>query len=202
MASVYRLRAPYTGAVDGSPADVTDLLLRWGTGDNSVLTSVTPVIHDDLRRAARALSRGQPVHTVQVAAMVRECYLRLVDPGRVQWQNRAHFLGAAATIVRRVLVDYARARGSGERGRSALRIAIEDDVALVPGVAEDVLAVDDALTALADLDPRKVRVAQMKCFAAMAHAEIAEVLGVSEATAERDWSAARAWLANRLHPVR
>ena len=180
-------------------ADVTDLLLRWSAGDTTALDALTPVIYDDLRRLARAmLSRERPDHTLSATALVHEAYVRLVDQRRVQWQNRAHFFGAAATIMRRVLVDHARARLSDKRGGSVVKIAMDDDVALVEGLAEDILDLDRALDALTALDRRKADVVQMKFFAGMTMPEIAAALGVSDATVERDWTMARAWLITHL----
>jgi RNA polymerase sigma factor (TIGR02999 family) len=186
--------------VDASPPDVTDLLLRWSTGDRAALESLTPVVYDDLRRLARALlSRERPEHTLSATALVHEVYLRLVDQRRVQWQNRAHFFGAAAAIMRRVLVDHARARASDKRGGSVVKIAMEEGTALVEGLAEEILDLDAALDALADLDPRKAQVVQMKFFAGMTSQETAAALGVSDATVERDWTTARAWLISHMH---
>ncbi len=181
------------------PPDVTDLLLRWSAGDRTALEALTPVIYDDLRRLARALlSRESPGHTLSATALVHETYLHLIDQRRVQWQNRAHFFGAAATIMRRVLVDHARAKLADKRGGSVLKIAIEDDVALVDALAEDILDLDAALDALAAMDPRKADVVQMKFFAGMTMPEIAAALHLSDATVERDWTMARAWLIRYL----
>jgi RNA polymerase sigma factor (TIGR02999 family) len=125
---------------------------------------------------------------------VHEVYLRLVDQRRVQWQDRAHFFGAAATLMRRVLVDHARARAAEKRGGTAVRITIDENMALVGGLAEEILDLDAALDALATLDARKAQVVQMKFFAGMTSQETAAALGVSDATIERDWTMARAWL--------
>lgn len=182
-----------------APPDLTDLLLRWSAGDRTALEALTPVIYDDLRRLARALlSRESPGHTLSATALVHEVYLRLIDQRRVQWQNRAHFFGAAATIMRRVLVDHARGKLADKRGGSAPKIAIEDDIALVDGLAEEILDLDAALDALATVDPRKADVVQMKFFAGMTMPEIAAALGLSDATIERDWTLARAWLIRHL----
>lgn len=181
------------------PPDVTDLLLRWTSGDAAALDALTPVIYDDLRRMARAfLARERAEHTLSATALVHEAYLRLVDQRRVRWQNRAHFFGAAATIMRRVLVDHARARAADKRGGSVVKIAMEEGEALVEGLAAEILDLDAALDALAALDARKAQVVQMKFFAGMTSQETAEALGVSDATVERDWTMARAWLINRM----
>lgn len=184
----------------GEPPDVTDLLLRWNAGDKAALDDLTPVIYDDLRRMARAfLSHERPEHTLSATALVHEMFLRLVDQRRVAWQNRAHFFGAAATIMRRVLVDHARAKASGKRGGSVVKIAMEEGTALVEGLAEEILDLDAALDALTALDTRKAQIVQMKFFAGMTADETAEALGVSDATVERDWTLARAWLIAHMH---
>jgi RNA polymerase sigma factor (TIGR02999 family) len=186
--------------VDAATPDVTDLLLRWSAGDRTALESLTPVIYDDLRRMARALlSRERAEHTLSATALVHEAYLKLIDQRRVQWQNRAHFFGAAAAIMRRVLVDHARAKLADKRGGSAVKIAMDESVALVEGLAEDILDLDGALEALATFDDRKAQVVQMKFFAGMTMPEIAAALALSDATVERDWTLARAWLVRRLH---
>lgn len=175
--------------------DVTELLLRWSAGDAHALDELTPVIYDDLRRLARALlSRERPDHTLSATALVHEAYLKLVDQRRVNWENRAHFFGAAAHVMRRVLVDHARARGSGKRGGSAEKIAIQDNVAVVDALSESLLDLDAALTELATVDARKAQVVEMKYFAGMTNQEAAAILRVSDATIERDWTFARAWL--------
>jgi RNA polymerase sigma-70 factor, ECF subfamily len=185
--------------VDAAPSDVTDLLLRWSAGDRTALEALTPVLYDDLRRLARALlSRERPEHTLSATALVHEAYLKLIDQRRVQWQNRAHFFGAAATIMRRVLVDHARARLSDKRGGSVVKVAMDESVAFVEGLAADILDLDAALEALARFDERKAQVVQMKFFAGMTMPEIAAALALSDATVERDWTLARAWLVTRL----
>ncbi|MCC7033265.1 MAG: sigma-70 family RNA polymerase sigma factor [Acidobacteria bacterium] len=179
----------------GEAPDVTALLLRWNAGDPRALDDLTPVLYDDLRRVARGmLLRETPGHTLSATALVHEAYLRLVDQRRVRWENRAHFFGVAAHIMRRVLVDHARARATAKRGGSATKVAIPDDIPVEDLVADDVLSLDAALARLAALDPRKVRVVEMKFFAGMTNLEIAEALAVSDATVERDWKMARAWL--------
>jgi RNA polymerase sigma factor (TIGR02999 family) len=181
--------------VSVDPPDVTDLLLRWSAGDKSALEQLAPVIYDDLRKMARGLlGHERPDHTLSATALVHEVYLKLVDQRRVQWKNRAHFFGAAAHIMRRVLVDHARGKTSQKRGGSATKIAIDENAALVAGLSEDLLDLDAALDALAAIDARKAQVVEMKFFAGMTTPETAESLGVSVATVERDWTLARAWL--------
>ena len=183
----------------GPPTDLTELLLRWSGGDASALDELTPAIYDDLRKLARALlSRERSDHTLSATALVHEAYLKLIDQRRVHWENRAHFFGAAAHIMRRVLVDDARARQTSKRGGSVAKIAISESAALVDGLSEDLLDLDAALEALAATDPRKARVVEMKCFAGMTSREMAAALDVSDATVERDWTLARAWLSRTL----
>lgn len=175
--------------------EVTALLLRWSDGDAGALDQLTPVIYDDLRRLARSLlSQERPDHTLSATALVHEAYLKLIDQRRVQWHNRAHFFGAAAHVMRRVLVDHARARASSKRGGSAVKIAMNDSLAIVDALSEDLLDLDAAIDALAAVDGRKARVVEMKFFAGMTSQETAEALHVSDATVERDWTLARAWL--------
>ncbi len=184
---------------DSGPDTVTDLLLRWSDGDETALDELTPVIYEDLRRLARALlSRERPDHTLSATALVHEAYLKLIDQRRVQWRNRANFFGAAAHIMRRVLVDHARSRLTGKRGGSAPKLAMSENIALVDALSEDLLDLDAALTALAAADARKARVVEMKYFAGMTNEEAAQALQISDATVERDWTLARAWLINAL----
>lgn len=179
--------------------DVTRLLLEWNAGDDQALDRITPLLYNDLRRLARdALMRESIGHTLSATALVHELYLKLVDQRRVRWENRAHFLGVAAHIMRRVLVDHARARGAAKRGGGAVKVAIEEDSASIAGVTEEMLALDTALDRLADFDARKVRVVEMKFFGGMTNQEVACVLGLSDATVERDWKLARAWLINAI----
>ena len=185
--------------MSGSGPDVTDLLLRWSDGDERALDELTPVIYDDLRRLARAILRHErPDHTLSATALVHEAYLKLIDQRRVQWKNRVHFFGAAAHIMRRVLVDHARARTTEKRGGSAQKIAITDSLALVDALSEELLDLDTALDQLAATDARKARVVEMKFFAGMTSEETAAALGISDATVERDWTMARAWLIRAL----
>ncbi|MBP7777588.1 MAG: sigma-70 family RNA polymerase sigma factor [Acidobacteria bacterium] len=186
--------------MNGPSPDVTDLLLLWSAGDRRALEALTPVIYDDLRHMAGAfLSRERPEHTLSATALVHEVYLRLVDQRRVRWENRAHFFGAAATIMRRILVDHARTRAAGKRGGAIVKVAMEEGMALVDGLADEVLDLDAALDALTALDDRKAQIVQMKFFAGMTNQETAEALGVSDATVERDWTLARAWLIAHMH---
>ena len=183
----------------GPTPDVTDLLLRWSEGDEAALDDLTAVIYDDLRRLARAILRHERSdHTLSATALVHEAYLKLIDQRRVQWKNRVHFFGAAAHIMRRVLVDHARARATQKRGGSAEKLAMSDSLTFVDALSEDLLDLDAALDTLAANDPRKARVVEMKFFGGMTTDETAEALQISDATVERDWTMARAWLIRKL----
>jgi RNA polymerase sigma factor (TIGR02999 family) len=189
----------YTWRVAEAQDDVTELLLRWSAGDAQALDALTPLLYKDLRRlAGDLLRRERPGHTLSATALVHEIYMRLVDQRRVRWENRAHFFGAAAHIMRRVLVDHARARTAVKRGGLVVKTAIEEDSAVVGGLAEEIIDLDTALGGLAALDERKARVVEMKYFAGMTNQEIATALGISDATVERDWKVARAWLIKAL----
>ncbi len=182
--------------------DVTDLLLRWNAGDGQALEDLTPLVYDDLRRLARAvLTRETAGHTLSATALVHEVYLRLIDQRRVQWSDRAHFFGAAAHIMRRVLVDHARAKTAAKRGGTAIRVTLDDSEAIVEALAEEMVDLDTALTRLGEIDARKVRIVEMKHLAGMTNQEVATALGVSDATVERDWKLARAWLINAMRAL-
>jgi RNA polymerase sigma-70 factor (ECF subfamily) len=181
------------------PKGVTQLLIDLGNGDEGALNQVLPHIYDELRRlAGYYMSRERPDHTLQPTALLHEAYLRLIDQRRVDWKNRAQFFGLAANMMRRVLVNHARDRAAGKRGGGAAKVT----VSLAAGVFEqpdiDVIAVDEALEKLAELDPRKSRIVEFKFFSGLTTQEIAEVLGISTATVEREWTFARAWLYNAL----
>jgi RNA polymerase sigma factor (TIGR02999 family) len=185
--------------VTGGESDLTGLLLRWNAGDEQALDHLTPLLYDDLRRLARdALSRERQGHTLSATALVHEVYLRLVDQRRVRWENRAHFFGAAAHIMRRVLVDHARAKSAAKRGGGVPALVIEEGTASIDAVSEEMVALDEGLTKLAELDKRKVRIVEMKFFGGMTNQEVASALGISDATVERDWRVARAWLISTL----
>lgn len=184
---------------DAGRPDVTDLLLRWNAGDEAALEDLTPFVYNDLRRLAGAvLTREVPGHTLSATALVHEVYLRLVDQRRVQWTDRAHFFSAAAHIMRRVLVDHARAKTAAKRGGTTVRVALDEGDATVTALAEEVVDLDAALGKLGRLDVRKMRIVEMKSMAGMTNHEIAAALGISDATVERDWKFARAWLIDAL----
>jgi RNA polymerase sigma factor (TIGR02999 family) len=181
-----------------SSGSVTRLLLAWKAGDEAALARLTPVVHDELQRIARRCLRGERAgHSLSPTALVNEAYLRLLGARRTRWQNRAHFLAMAATMMRRVLVEIARARRRQKRGGGAVQVSLTDALASTEQ-PHDVIALDDALVALAAVDPRKSRVVELRFFGGLSVAETAAVLGVSVETVMRDWKLARAWLRREL----
>jgi RNA polymerase sigma factor (TIGR02999 family) len=177
--------------------DITGLLLEWQSGDRGALDRLTPVVYGELLKLARAFMRRERLdHTLSATALVHEAFLRLVDQRQVSFEGRAHFFGAAANIMRRILVDHAKKRAAAKRGGGQVDLELGQEDAPVPGAVpwEDVLALDEALEKLAILDGRKVRVVEMKFFGGMTNSEIALALATSEPTVERDWKMARAWL--------
>ena len=179
--------------------DTTQLLVKWSKGDQQALQELMPRVYDELRRlAAHLLSREQAGHTLQPTALVHEAYLRLVDQTRVDWQNRAHFLAVAAQMLRRVLVDHARAKHRLKRSSGAVVLSLGES--LVPGPERnlDVVALDEALSELARIDPQESRIVELRFFAGVSIEETAASLGISPATVKRDWAVARAWLYRRL----
>jgi RNA polymerase sigma factor (TIGR02999 family) len=184
-----------------SPAsDVTALLLSWSGGERSAADRLIPVVYDELRRqAARAMRREGREHTLQTTALVHEAYMRLVDQRRVEWRNRAHFFGIAAEVMRRVLIDHARARLAAKRGGGGMRITLGDASGIAaPDVDADVLALHEALDRLAGFDPDQARLVELRYFGGLTIEETAEALGVSAATVKREWVLARAWLRREL----
>ena len=173
--------------------DVTELLRAWSDGDQRALDALTPIVHAELRRLAqRYMKRERPDHSLQATALVNEAYLRLVDCTRMQWQNRAHFFAVSSQLMRRILVDHAR-RNNVKRGRGVPHVSFDESVVLQEPAA-NLVALDDAMHALARLDPRKVQVVELRFFAGLTIEDTSEVLGISPATVKRDWITARAWL--------
>ena len=184
--------------VDGTSGDVSEILRAWTDGDSQALDRLTPVVYDELRRLARRyMRRERPGHSLQSAALVNEAYLRLVDYKRMRWQNRAHFFAVSSQLMRRILVDHARRRNQ-KRGAGVVHVSL-DDAAIVGGETPvDFVALDEAMTVLQRVDPRKVQVVEMRFFGGLSVAEIAGVLGVAEVTVMRDWRSAKAWLYREL----
>ena len=180
------------------PGSVTDLLRAWRAGDETALARLTPLVHEELRRIARRCMRGERAgHSLQATALVNEAYLRLVGVQHVNWQNRAHFLAMAARLMRRVLVDIARARRYQKRGAGAIQVSLSD-ARHAPGRSRDVVSLDEALHALGGVDERKSRVVELRFFGGLSVAETAAVLAVSPETVMRDWKLARAWLRREM----
>ncbi len=183
-----------------SPADVTRLLQAWSDGDAAALDELLPVVYRELHRQAQRYMRGQsPGHTLQATALVNEAYLRLAGTDPVDWKSRAHFFGVAAKAMRSILVDHARARRASKRGGGAepVTLAAADEA----GAQQvEVLELDETLQRLADLDPRKANLVELRWFGGLSIEEAAEVLDVSPATAKREWRTARAWLRRELAP--
>jgi RNA polymerase sigma factor (TIGR02999 family) len=182
-----------------SPAAVTELLRAWSEGDDGALERLVPLVEAELRRLARGyLGRERRGHTLQTTALVNEAFLRLTDARRVRWQDRAHFLGISARLMRRVLVDYARRRGFQKRGGGAQRVTLDEGLVASSDPALDIVALDRALEALANVDVRKSRVIELRFFGGLTVEEAADVLNVSPDTVKRDWRLAKLWLLRAL----
>jgi RNA polymerase sigma factor (TIGR02999 family) len=178
-----------------SDRDVTTLLRAWSNGDRTVHDQLWPIVHDELKRLAhRQLKQERPDHTLQTNALVNEAYMRLVDWKNVRWENRAHFFGMCARIMRQILVDYARSRAYQRRGGGVVMERLDESAIVSPSKSEQLLALDEALTRLAVIQPRKGFVVELRFFGGLSVEETAEVLGVSRLTVIRDWNFARAWL--------
>lgn len=185
--------------MEPQPQQVTRLLVAWCDGDDAALAQLMPLVYEELRRLAHSHMRGErPGHTLQTTSLVNEAYLRLAGYGGVRTRERTRFLALAAKLMRHVLVDHARARGRQKRGGRAPRVALDEAGVLATGRPRDVLALDEALNRLAELDPRKGRVVEMRFFSGLKNDEIAEALNVSVKTVKRDWQMAEAWLRREL----
>jgi RNA polymerase sigma factor (TIGR02999 family) len=182
-----------------SPKEVTELLVAWSQGDPSALDRLVPLVHAELHRLAHGyMGRERAGHTLQTTALVNEAYLRLIDSSQVRWQSRAHFFAIAAQLMRRILVDFARSRHNLKRGGTAKRISLDEEL-LVPREPDpDLIALDQALDALAAVDPRQARAVELRFFGGLSVEETAKVLKVSPETVHRDWRVAKAWLLREL----
>ena len=182
---------------------VTELLRAWSDGDDGALEQLLPLVEAELRRIARGyMGRERRGHTLQTTALMNEAFLRLTDARRIRWQDRLHFLGISARLMRRVLVDYARRRGYDKRGGGAQRVTLHENVVASPDPAFDVVALDRALEALAASDARKSRVVELRFFGGLSVEETADVLHVSPDTVKRDWRLAKLWLLRELEGLR
>jgi RNA polymerase sigma-70 factor (ECF subfamily) len=184
-------------------AKITDLLLAVSNGERDALDQLVPVVYDHLRRIAGAQLRHEiPGHSLQPTALVHEAYLRLVDQRQVHWRNRAHFFGVAASLMRRILVDHARARLAEKRGGGLERVTLTGDEAVDSPRGIDVLALHESLERMAAFNPRQERIVELRYFGGLTIEEAAEVIGISEATLVREWTVAKAWLRADLSGVR
>jgi RNA polymerase sigma-70 factor, ECF subfamily len=178
-----------------SPHEVTKLLVAWGKGDQNARDALMPLVYEELHRLAhRHMIRERPAHTLQTSGLVNEAFLRLVDQKDVHWQNRTHFFCIASQMMRRILVDYARNRGYAKRGGGARQVSLEEGLVISQERSEEVIALDEALTHLADFDLRKSQIVELRFFCGLSIEETAEVLKVSPGTVKRDWTLAKAWL--------
>jgi RNA polymerase sigma-70 factor, ECF subfamily len=179
--------------------EITQLLLAWGSGEEKAFEKLAPLVYAELHTLARRYMAGErPGHTLQTTALVNEAYLRLVDASRVQWQNRAHFFAVSAQLMRRILVDFARSRNYAKRGGAAQRLSLDEAPPVAVERGADLIALDDALTALSAFDPRKAKVVELRFFGGLTEDETAEVLKVSSDTVTRDWRLAKVWLRREL----
>ena len=185
----------------GRPPDLTALLHSWEQGDRAALEALMPMVQQELHRIAqRHMRRERAGHSLQATALVNEAYVRLIDITRVHWQDRAHFFAMSARLMRRILVDHARARGSRKRGGDAPQVSFDEALVVPAEPGQDLVALDDALEALAAVDARKAQVIELRFFGGLTVAEAAAVLKVSPDTVLRDWQLAKAWLLRELRP--
>jgi len=185
--------------MEASAHEITRLLQAWGEGEQSALERLIPLVYQELHRLARHYMAGERSgHTLQTTALLNEAYLRLVDSPKLGWQNRAHFFAVSAQVMRRILVDWARSRQALKRGGEAKPLELEEALVVADAPGPDLVALDDALKALAALDPRKCEVVEMRFFGGLSVEETAEVLKVSPETVMRDWKFAKSWLRREL----
>jgi RNA polymerase sigma-70 factor (ECF subfamily) len=181
------------------PGELTALLKAWGSGDLHARDELLPLVYEELRgRAAAYLRRERADHTLQPTALIHEAYLRLVDQQRVAWQNRAQFCGIAAQMMRRILVDHARAQQAAKRPAAAMKVTLDEEIAHANSIDCDLLLLNQALSELAAFDPRQAEIVELRYFGGLAEQEVAEVLAISRSTVTREWQAARAWLYRRM----
>jgi RNA polymerase sigma factor (TIGR02999 family) len=174
---------------------ITQLLINWRDGDKAALDQLMPLVYEELRRLARGfMGRERNNHTLQTSALINEAFLKLVDQDETNWQNRAHFFAVSAQIMRHILIDHARSYGYEKRGAGAQRLGLDDVKVFSEGRAGELVALDDALTKLAAIDPRKSRLVELRFFGGLNIEETAEVMNLSPTTVQREWRAAKAWL--------
>ncbi len=179
--------------------EITQLLAEWTDGNQSALDELYPLVYDELHRLARRyMSRERKDHTLQTTALINEAYVRLVDQKNVHWANRSHFFAISAQIMRRILIDHARRHAYAKRGGGAQQVSLDEAAAVTSGIGSEMIRLDEALKMLAEMDPRRSQVVELRYFGGLNNEEIAGVLHVSENTVTRDWNMARAWLYQQL----
>lgn len=179
--------------------EITRLLLAWGEGDQEALDCLVPLVYGELRRLAQSYMRSERAgHTLQTTALIHEAYLRLIDAGQVRLESRTHFFAVASRLMRQILVDFARSRGYQKRGGGAEQVSLDEALVIGQPRDEDLVALDEALAALAEVDERKARVVELRFFGGLTEAEMAETLKVSPETVRRDWRLAKSWLLLKL----
>jgi RNA polymerase sigma-70 factor, ECF subfamily len=179
--------------------EITELLAEWREGNQSALDELYPLVYNELHRLARRyMSRERKGHTLQTTALINEAYVRLVDQKNVQWANRSHFFAISAQIMRRILIDHARRHAYAKRGGGAQQVSLEEAATVAPDLGHELIRLDEALKSLAEMDPRRSQVVEMRYFGGLNNEEIAGVLHISENTVTRDWNMARAWLYQQL----
>jgi RNA polymerase sigma factor (TIGR02999 family) len=182
-----------------SPQEVTRLLARWSSGDHDALEELTPLVYDELRRLARSYLRNERSdHTLESTALVHEAYMRLMDQQQVQWQNRNHFFALAASLIRRILVDHARARVAAKRGGPNVKLSLDEAMVAAEEKDLDLMALNDALQALSETDEQQAKIVELRYFAGLTIEETADVIGISPATVKRDWLVAKAFLRREM----
>jgi len=194
------LLGPEGPTMDESGAhELTELLLAWGNGDEEALARIAPLVHAELYRLAkRYMSRERPDHLLQTSALINEAYVRLIDWKAVRWQNRAHFFGVAAQMMRRILVDFARKRPKLDKDVEALNISLDEAMTVTADKDADLLALDEALKGLAAIDERKSQIVELRFFGGLSVEETAEVMKIAPITVMREWNKAKAWLYREL----
>ena len=182
-----------------APHEITQLLKDWGGGDQTALTKLMPLVYEELHKLAHQhMRREKPGHMLQTSALINEAYLRLVDEPQIAWENRSHFFGIAARVMRRILVDEARKRDSAKRGRGAIQVSLSQAMNASQEQAANVIALDDALKMLEEIDSRQSEIVELRFFGGLSIEETADVLKVSPGTVMRDWTFARAWLRSQM----
>ncbi len=181
------------------PAEITQLLLSWSKGNDTALEQLIPLVYPELKRVARRyMAKESPAHTLQTSALINEAYLRLVDQRAVEWQDRAHFFRMASQVMRHILIDHARKYRFQKRGAGATHVALDEVIIGNRVRAAELVALDDALTALAAVDPRKVQIVELRFFGGLTVQETAEVMKLSPITIKREWRSAKAWLQTEI----